>query len=509
MRRFHNTLTPLVTAALVILIGFAPPAHAVAPKGAVLSITVTTHSDQGEQTYDSEVDGGLPSGVTVLLSPAAPTLSSQLVSYESSDGTIEIRYSYTITTNANGADDYKLSVEPGASTNMVGEAEGWVSGDPITLSATAALVPHSAGDIGVYVPIPLTTESLPDENQIQVGDTVVIGGAVYKVADHGAVNAADAESFPQLDSWTSHKLIFETPLISDVSVGDLIAEQKTFDMWVWNPKIDDDTLPATVGMIVTATSTSDSAFSVQDETLTSLYPAAGPSIEVFVRNVTVPTTGIDPAYTSISGDDFFNSIPVYVDPSTSPWKVSVSPGDTLQYAIVQKAGNDSAKAPLTNVVLKAGMPPFSTYVPGSTTVNAASLDDVGEPAQSQVFDGVMVQSPGSAAGNIAINAFAEVTFRVIMDVAAEQPAAGGALAEQCTVSDGGINLFEKGFASGYNSYGVWVENNHESCINFVQKNGESVGTGVYEVSCENNILLGTNMDCPSGYHCSDGACVGD
>jgi hypothetical protein len=96
----------------------------------------------------------------------------------------------------------------------------------------------------------------------------------------------------------------------------------------------------------------------------------------------------------------------------------------LQYAIVQKAGNDSAKAPLTNVVLKAGMPPFSTYVPGSTTVNAASLDDVGDPAQSQVFYGVMVQSPGSAAGNIATNDRAEVIFMVKMD---ESSGGNGAL----------------------------------------------------------------------------------
>ena len=84
----------------------------------------------------------------------------------------------------------------------------------------------------------------------------------------------------------------------------------------------------------------------------------------------------------------------------------------MQYAIIQTAGHDSGQAPLTNVVLQASMPSYTTYVPGSTTLNAVSLVDVGDPAQSQVVDGIVVQSPGNIAGTISINSLAEVTFQV-------------------------------------------------------------------------------------------------
>ena len=94
----------------------------------------------------------------------------------------------------------------------------------------------------------------------------------------------------------------------------------------------------------------------------------------------------------------------------------------MQYAIIQKAGNSYEKAPLTNVVLQASMPSYTTYVPGSTTLNAVSLVDVGDPAQSQVVDGIVVQSPGNIAGTISINSLAEVTFQVELQ-GASSPAA--------------------------------------------------------------------------------------
>ena len=417
MKRFISSLISLVATVLVMLGGLSAPVQAAAPAGSLLQITVTSTSDQGEQPSDAEW------GVTIVLSPAAPTLSSQLTLNESHSETVsEIRYRYTITTNANGADVYNLTFAEGASTNTAGPPEAYFESSVVQntgpgtftvgLNATAALTPHSAGEDRVHVQRNPWGE---DEINLEGGDTVVIGGVTYKIANIGAPSN-DYEKYPQLQhALDPQSIVLETPLVSDVSVGELIAEQKAFEVSFYEVKIDDDNLPAVLAMVLTASSASDESLSAQDETLTSLYLPADPSIEVFVRNLTAPITGVDPAYTSIAGDDFYSVIPDYdadLSAGESPWKVSAGPGDTLQYAIVQNAGNNAAKAPLTNVVLQASMPSYTTYVPGSTTLNAVSLVDVGDPAQSQVVDGIVVQSPGNIAGTISINSLAEVTFQV-------------------------------------------------------------------------------------------------
>ena len=104
MKRFISSLSSLVAAVLVMLGGLSAPVQAVAPAGSLLQITVTSTSDLGAQTSDAEW------GVPIVLSPAAPPLSSQLILNQSDSETVsEIRYRYTITTNANGADVYNLT----------------------------------------------------------------------------------------------------------------------------------------------------------------------------------------------------------------------------------------------------------------------------------------------------------------------------------------------------------------------------------------------------------------
>ena len=92
MQRFHHILTSLCTAVLVMFMGFATPVQAIAPAGAKLGITVTVSHDKD----DGEPEETEAAGVTIGLSPAAPTLSMP------PDQTVlpgqSISYSYTITT---------------------------------------------------------------------------------------------------------------------------------------------------------------------------------------------------------------------------------------------------------------------------------------------------------------------------------------------------------------------------------------------------------------------------
>ena len=73
MKRFHHTLTSLVTVVLALFIGFAAPAQVIAPAGIKLNIKITvTH---GDDTTGTEKEFG---GTAVTLSPVAPTLSAPI-----------------------------------------------------------------------------------------------------------------------------------------------------------------------------------------------------------------------------------------------------------------------------------------------------------------------------------------------------------------------------------------------------------------------------------------------
>ena len=176
MKRFHNTLTSLVTAALVLFMGFAAPAQAIAPAGSKLSITVkVTHGDDTSGTDEEFV------GATVRLLPAAPTLSAP------SDQTglpgDNITYSYTITTNANGLDRYNLSAVVTPDNNVASDPSVSFEQNQVDivgiifveLGATVASVSQTEGGDSVVVPHDGGTDASA-VNGIQANDTVVIGG---------------------------------------------------------------------------------------------------------------------------------------------------------------------------------------------------------------------------------------------------------------------------------------------------------------------------------------------
>ena len=392
MKRFHPILTSLFTAAVVIFMGFATPVQAIAPAGAKLGITVTVSHDKD----DGEPEETEAAGVTIGLSPAAPTLSMP------PDQTVlpgqSISYSYTITTNANGPEIYNLN----AVVTMVDNIDGSPAvsfeqdGGPITsvtLGATAVMTAQSAGNDFIYVPSDGNFNN--NVNSIDTGDTVVIGDSVYEVG--GVI----------YETLYDNKMISLTEnLVADVKVGDSISERQGFKMIISGVGVaDPDSVPGSVFVTATAASASDDTLSTDDESITSVLVPVGPSLETYVRNETNPTTGSDPAYVDSLGLGFF-------DPNV----VAAKAGDTLQYLIIQKAGNTES---LTGVKMQVAMPLFTSYVPGSTTMNDAPVADVGDPPQSPLIDGLEVHStaatPVVEGGTISVNSLALVTFKVKMD----------------------------------------------------------------------------------------------
>ena len=252
---------------------------------------------------------------------------------------------------------------------------------------------QSAGNDFIYVPSDGNFNN--NVNSIDTGDTVVIGGSVYEVG--GVI----------YETLYDNKMISLTEnLVADVAVGDSISERQGFEMIISGVGVaDPDSVPGSIFVTATAASASDDTLSTDDESITSVLVPVGPSLETYVRNETDPTTGSDPAYVDSLGQGFF-------DPNV----VAAKGGDTLQYLIIQKAGNTES---LTGVKMQATMPLFTSYVAGSTTMNDAPVADVGDPPQSPLIDGLEVHStaatPVVEAGTISVDSLVTVTFKVIMD----------------------------------------------------------------------------------------------
>ncbi|MDP6653478.1 MAG: hypothetical protein QGF90_15440, partial [Gammaproteobacteria bacterium] len=181
MKRLHNTATPFVAAALVMLMGLSgvsSTALAVAPSGSPLSIDVTvTHSDD---TVGTEADRVY---FEVNLSPSPLQLTSppDQARLQGED----IVYPYTAVSTANGPDNYFLfltSVLPentdGAPTAILRNLDGAVISS-LALGATAASGSVAAGTLE----IPVLSDGVADNsiNGIEAGDTVYIQGQAHTV----------------------------------------------------------------------------------------------------------------------------------------------------------------------------------------------------------------------------------------------------------------------------------------------------------------------------------------
>lgn len=151
------------------------------------------------------------------------------------------------------------------------------------------------------------------------------------------------------------------------------------------------------------------------------------------------------------------------------WNISAKSGDTLEYLLVQTAGN---VAPLTGVKFRTNIPDFTKYEPDSTTLNGDNVEDVltsSNQARSwfSVAGGMPVNSPGSEEGTIEKNASATMTYKVKVDEFFSQgwdnPAvsehtlwvAGTTDKDVCWETD--ITLADTDDSTMCNEYGCWVE----------------------------------------------------
>ncbi|MGM0564881.1 MAG: hypothetical protein ACQES2_11165 [Pseudomonadota bacterium] len=367
-----------------LLMALGGQVYAVAPANSTLRNTAELTYTGLATPIQASVD------VTVNLTPASATQSAPADNTAAENQSTT--FTYTLTSNSNGPDVYDLSANNTlnnvSGTSAATFSQGGVGVTSVTLGASAASATANAGTNTITVPSDGTTGS--DVNNLEAGDTVVIGGNVYTIA---SVN----------DNGTTAAIALTTNLTTVVSPGEPILEQQDFDVTLSDVgSVTTSGTPASVDIDVTATSQADPGLTTTDSVTVNVTELA---FEKLVTNETTVNggspVGIDFDGDTVDDQDFY----------TTASGVTAESGDTLRYAIRVTA---PAATTLTGVEFSDVLPAFTTYVAGSTELNGAAVSDDPGPA-SPLIGGMSVNSPGEPSGTVNPGESAVVTFRVTVD----------------------------------------------------------------------------------------------
>ena len=339
--------------------------------------------------------------VTVSLVTAAPTITSPTDIDPTNENTANT-LTYTVTGNANGDDDYMITF--GLVNTDIGAIT--VADVPVTLGGTTLAAAAASGASQITVPYDSNADGdSAATNGIGVGDTIIIGGSPYVV-----------DSVAE-DSGTNLTTIgLTTTLTTSGAVGDIVGEQQEIDVTVTTGSL---TGSATVGTYaVTATITSDtdgSASAAQSPATTITVRLTQLTVAKYVRDVTNGTAG--------TGDSYeYDSIDYYAS-------VSAEPGATLEYIVVV-TNETGAALEATNVVIEDSIPQFTSFVPGTisldpdiddsttyplVTLTDAASDDAGELDGDNVRIRAGRNATASDGGTLGENQTTVGFFQVTID----------------------------------------------------------------------------------------------
>lgn len=304
--------------------------------------------------------------VTVNLVKAAAILSAP-VDITTNPASAAV-YSYTITNAANGISTYTPSTSITAENLIAGSTVSTPAAQ--VLGATTVTTGTSIAAAGTTV-ITVPRDGLADTsvNGIAVGDTVVIAGAVYTVA---AISDQQVPASPST-LVTTTITVNGNGTLQNVTAGTLIAERKTFTVSV-TPGTMTSTSDATIDVTLSVTDGTN----VSTDATTTTVAAVGLSVSKLVRNVTNAVVGTGPV--TYGGNTYYAG------------SVTGNPGEVLEYLIVVSKGSSASSA--TGVKVSDPIPPFTTYVAASM-----SIDNAGAGVFTALLDGDNNGDAGETDGN--------------------------------------------------------------------------------------------------------------
>lgn len=388
--------------ALVAAMGMVQQAQANTAGGATIHNVATLSYAGGGAPVKAAVSVAVQT-VAALPTVVKLTADQTVPAYSNAD------YTFTVSSNSNGSDSYALSL---ASTDTNTAAAPGLSfllaGSPVTsvvLGASVTSQPSTAGV--VYIPA-------GSQTNLSVNDVVRIGANLYTISavttgTPASTNVLTGVTTPETPSSLSLTPVGAAPAITagSVAAGVQIGEQVTLVQRVV-ASAPATPAPATHTVSFTAvTTTTDlsgatltyNSATAGTNTVTTVVPATT-NLAKLVRNASRASGNAGASGPATCGATTF-----YTTGVTS------KTGDTLEYCLLATVAS-GASAPLTGAVLTDDIPPYTTYVPNSTSLNGSPVADVAGTTPLATSNGGMpVHSPGQASGTIAVGASATVLFQ--------------------------------------------------------------------------------------------------
>ncbi len=312
-----------------------------------------------------------------------------------------VTYTYTITNNANGTDTFSFTAAsvdagvagaPGLNVNATGTVNtSLVLGGSITSKAS------TAGTI--YIPA-------GSETNMAVGDTLNVGGQLYTIGSITAGTVASTTgsvTTPETPTAVALTPVGAAPAITagSVAAGVQVGEVQSFNVVVTASS------PSVAGVNGTHTvnlSGSTTAKTAGAAGAVVTYTTSAASANETVTTVLSPNVTLLKEVRNVTHAGTFSTL-----------NVSAQSGDTLEYRLTATAAAGVGDA--TNNVLTDEVPPFTTYVPGSTTLNGVAVTDGagGTLPLTAANGGLTINSTGAAAGTIVAGQSAVVIFQVTVN----------------------------------------------------------------------------------------------
>lgn len=346
---FHLLAVPIIGIALAL---FLIPTASLAATAAGTKISNTASVTWSGAAAAVVSD---PVVVTVNLLPSAPTVAydstnpaGAAVSGTGTGAASPVIVTYTVTSTANGGDDYTLDLSSVQSANL-GAPTLPAGGTIAALGASMAL--NDVADSNTVV-IP----GLAADHGLAELETVIIGGTPY------TINSVS-------DNGTDTTLTLSGSVT--MTAGSPIYERRTLN---YN--------------ITTGTFTNTG---ITEETHTLTLTATSVTAPAEVGTIEAPVIYV--ARASLMS----------ITKSAAP--TSGQPGDIITYTIIVTNGGTSSAA---NVTVTDAPPAFTSYVAGSTELNATPVADVAGNTP-------LAAAAGYNIGSLAGGASATITFQVKID----------------------------------------------------------------------------------------------
>lgn len=389
--------------ALVAAMGMAQQALADTAGGATIHNVATLSYAGGGAPVKAAVNVAVQT-VAALPTVVKSTTDLTVPAYSNAD------YTFTLTSNSNGSDTFALSLAVVDTNTAASPGLSFLlNGSPVSNIALGASVTSAASGAGViYIPA-------GSQANLSVSDVVDIGGNLYTISSvsnglPASTNTLTGVTTPETPSALALLPIGAAPAITAGSVpaGTQVGEQVAL---VQRLVVSAPATPAPATHTVSFTAVT-SATDLGGATLTfnstiagldtvTTVVAATTNLAKLVRNLSRPTGNVlasGPA--TCNGNTYFTS------------GVTSKTGDVLEYCLLATVAAGAATN-LTGAVITDEVPPYTSYVPNSTTLNGTTLaDEGGTTPLAGVNAGLEVNGPADPAGIIGVGQTATVTLQV-------------------------------------------------------------------------------------------------